>query len=101
MDRPMENSPRTSPLVAGIALLTAGLILRRVQPTFLSLPEPDGLERNDRGIRRMARKSRDGLADILPSNLTGSIGRSLIIMGLGLLTIRALDAAVDEEDALY
>lgn len=97
----MDNSPRTSPLLAGFALLGAGLVLRQIKPAFLSLPEPAELVRNDRGLRRAARKSRDGLAGLLPSNLTGSIGRSLIIMGLGLLTIRALDAMVDDKDALY
>jgi len=97
----MAKSPRSSPLLAGIALLGAGLVLRRVQPSVLSLPEPDGADHNDRGVKRAARKSRDGLAGVLPGNLTGSIGRSLIIMGAGLMAIRALDAVVDDEDALY
>ncbi|WP_037227929.1 hypothetical protein [Roseobacter sp. GAI101] len=97
----MDNSPRTSPLLAGLALVGAGLALRQIQPSVLALPEPDGLDRNDSGVRRAARKSRDGLASVLPSNLTGSIGRSLMIMGLGLVTIRALDALVDDKDALY
>jgi hypothetical protein len=97
----MDKSPRTSPLLAGLALVGAGLVLRQIQPSVLSLPQPDGADRNDRGVRRAARKSRDGLAGILPSNLTGSIGRSLMIMGLGLVTIRALDALVDDQDSLY
>lgn len=97
----MANSPRTSPLLAGIALLGAGLVVRRLKPSVLALPEPDGADRNDRGVKRAARKSRDGLAGVLPGNLTGSIGRSLIIMGAGLVAIRALDAVVDEEDSLY
>ena len=97
----MDKSPRTSPLLAGLALVGAGLVLRQIQPSVLSLPQPDSADRNDRGVRRAARKSRDGLAGILPSNLTGSIGRSLMIMGLGLVTIRALDALVDDQDALY
>ncbi len=97
----MDQSPRKSPLLAGLALVGAGLALRRIQPSVLSLPEPDGADHNDRGVRRAARKSRDGLAGVLPSNLTGSVGRSLMIMGLGLVAIRALDALVDDEDALY
>ncbi|WP_372988547.1 hypothetical protein [Sulfitobacter sp.] len=97
----MDNSPRTSPLLAGLALVGAGLVLRQIQPSVLSLPEPDKADRNDHGVRRAARKSRDGLAGLLPKNLTGSIGRSLMIMGLGLVTIRALDAIVDDKDALY
>lgn len=97
----MERSPRTSPLVAGIALVGAGLMLRLVKPAMLSLPEPDGKKRHDRGIPRAARKSRDGVAALMPSNLTGSIGRSLIIMGLGLVAVRALDSLVDDEDAIF
>ena len=97
----MDKSPRTSPLLAGLALVGAGLVLRQVQPSVLSLPSPENAHSNDRGVRRAARKSRDGLAGVLPRNLTGSIARSLMIMGLGLITIRALDALVDDEDALY
>ena len=56
---------------------------------------------HDRGLRRAARKSRNGLAMILPSNLTGSIGRSLMIMGAGLLTLRLLDLLADQDEQLY
>jgi hypothetical protein len=38
---------------------------------------------------------------ILPSNLTGSIGRSLMVMGAGLLTLRALDFLADDNERLY
>ncbi len=97
----MEN-PRQSPLLAGLALLGAGLLIRRWQPKLLDLPDtPSDTHHKDRGVRRAARKSRDGLASILPGNMTGSIGRSLIIMGAGLLLVRALDELVEDEDALF
>ncbi|NUH65018.1 hypothetical protein HTT03_06855 [Sulfitobacter sp. S0837] len=97
----MDQSPKSSPVLAGIALLGAGLLIRQWQPDALRLPEPENKHRRDRGLRRAARKSRDGLAMLLPSNLTGSIGRSLMIMGGGLLALRLLDLLVDQDEALY
>ncbi len=97
----MDQSPKSSPVLTGIALLGAGILIRQWQPGALRLPEPVNHRRRDRGLRRAARKSRDGLAMILPSNLTGSIGRSLMIMGAGLLTLRVLDLLVDQDEQLY
>lgn len=97
----MDNAPRSSPLLSGIALLIAGVFVRRLKPSFLELPEHDGSGSNDRGMSRAARKSRDGVARVLPSNLTASIGRTLIIMGAGLILVRALDELVEDEDALF
>lgn len=97
----MDQTPKSSPVLAGIVLLGAGLLIRQWQPAALELPEPENRNRRDRGLKRAARKSRDGLAGILPSNLTGSIGRSLMIMGAGLLTLRALDFLADDDDRLY
>tara|TARA_R110002049_G_scaffold23781_4_gene84497 strand:- start:2224 stop:2520 length:297 start_codon:yes stop_codon:yes gene_type:complete len=97
----MDDSPQSSPVLAGIVLLGAGLLIRQWQPDLLRLPEPENHTRRDRGLRRAARKSRDGLAGLLPSNLTGSISRTLMIMGAGLITLRALDLLVDEDEALF
>lgn len=98
----MQKKMRTSPLLSGLALLGAGLLVRRWQPELLSLPDnDDDAQDSDRGIRRAARKSRDGLAGALPGNLTGSIGRSLVIMGAGLILVRALDELVEDEDRLF
>jgi hypothetical protein len=97
----MDQSPKSSPVLAGIALLGAGLLIRQWQPDALRLPEPENRKRLDRGLARAARKSRDGLAMILPSNLTGSIGRSLMVMGAGLLTLRALDFLADDNERLF
>ena len=82
-------------------LLGAGLLTRQWQPHALNLPEPENRDRRDRGLKRAARKSRDGLAGLLPSNLTGSIARSLMIMGAGLLTLRPLDLLADDDEQLY
>lgn len=98
----MKNTPQSSPIITGLALLGAGLLVRRWRPTALTLPERGETEnRSDRGVARVARKSRDGIASILPGNMTGSIGRSLMIMGAGLIMVRALDELVEDEDALF
>lgn len=98
----MAKTPQSSPLLAGLALLGAGLVMRRWQPGVLELPgKPDNAKSKDRGMRRIARKSRDGLASVLPGNLTGSIARSMMIMGAGLILVRALDELVEDDDALF
>jgi hypothetical protein len=97
----VENPQRRSPLLAGLALLGAGLLVRGWQPRLLDMPEPSGDEPRDQGVARAARKSRDGLAQVMPGNLTGSIGRSLVLMGAGLIMVRALDLLVEDDDALF
>ena len=97
----METPQRTSPLLAGLALLGAGVLIRQWQPTLLELPDPDSRPRRDRGVARLARKSRDGLAQVLPTNLTGSIARSLMFVGAGLMLVRLLDMLVEDDDALF
>lgn len=96
-----EPSPQSSPLIIGAALLGAGLILRNWQPSALSLPEPPEIPHSDSGLQKGARRTRDILARFLPGNMTGSIGRTLLIMGAGLVLIRLLDMAVDESEALF
>lgn len=97
----MNKPSFASPIITGLALLGAGLLVRRWQPTALSLPDRVEKEHRDRGIARAARRSRDGLATVLPTNMTGSIGRSLIVMGAGLILVRALDELVEDDDALF
>lgn len=97
-----QPSPATAPILAGLALLGMGLLVRRWQPAALTLPDnPDSDGRRDRGLSKAARKSRDGVASVLPGNMTGSIGRTMMIMGAGLILVRALDELVEDEDALY
>ncbi|MDF1728310.1 MAG: hypothetical protein P1U53_11240 [Sulfitobacter sp.] len=97
-----QPSPATAPILAGLALLGLGLLVRRWQPAALTLPEsPDGESQRDAGLSKAARKSRDGVAAVLPGNMTGSIGRTLLIMGAGLIMVRALDELVEDDDALF
>ncbi len=100
----MSTTPRSigrSPLLIGAALLAGGLLLRQWQPAVLSLPEPEDRRHRDRGRRRAFRQARDGIARFLPSNMTGSLGRSLAIMGTGLVLVRLLDMAVDDDETLF
>ena len=94
-------TPEASPLLIGAALLGAGLVLRNWQPSALSLPEPPDIPRQSTGLQKAARLGRNVLARFLPGNLTGSIGRTLLIMGAGLVLVRLLDMAVDESEALF
>lgn len=73
----MRIAPETSPMLIGAALIGAGLLLRRVEPDALSLPDKPDVAHRDSGARRAARITRDGIAKVLPSNLTGSVGRTL------------------------
>jgi len=97
----MPPAPQSSPLLIGAALLGAGLILRNWQPSALSLPEPPDVPHRDSGWQKAARRTRDVFARVLPGNMTGSIGRTLVIMGAGLVLIRLLDMAVDDQEALF
>ncbi len=98
MTRP---APAVAPLILGAALIGGGLLLRKWQPQALALPERPARPHRDRGARRMARLTRDGIARILPGNLTGSIGRTLLIMGAGLVLVRLFDLAVEDGEELF
>ena len=97
----MKAPARTSPFLLGAALLGAGLVLRQWEPEALRLPERPTRPHLDRGASRMARKTRDLIARILPGNMTGSMGRTLVIMGAGLVLVRLLDMAADEQERLF
>lgn len=98
MNDPM---PQTSPLVTGAVLLAAGLLLRQWQPRALRLPGPPTAEIHERRTARVTRRVRDGIVRILPANLTGSIGRTLAIAGIGLILVRLLDMTVDDDATLF
>ena len=98
----MKDPLPASPVVAGLVLLGVGLLVRSWEPAVLRLPEPaQDVVRNDRGIARAARVARDGIAAVLPRNLTKSVARSMMIVGAGLVLVRALDELVHDEDALF
>ncbi|QFT64680.1 hypothetical protein SAMN05421853_101184 [Roseivivax halotolerans] len=98
-----ENSASYAPFLIGIAMVGFGLALRRTEPNTLSLPEPNRPARlkDVKSGRDAARVARDGIARFIPANLTGSLGRTLILMGGATIAVRALDELVDDEGPDY
>ncbi|KAF0677351.1 hypothetical protein [Profundibacterium mesophilum] len=95
-----RRPPRHSPFAVGAILLGIGVLLRLWRPSFLDLPErPRG--RSGRGLTAAAHRTQDGIAAVLPGNLTGGVGRSLILLGAGLIALRALDEIVDDDQRLF
>ncbi|WP_108484973.1 hypothetical protein [Oceaniglobus ichthyenteri] len=97
----MKPEPKNNPLLSGLAMLGFGLLLRRWQPAVLTMPNRSRPNGRDTGLTRAVRHTRNGVATVLPGNLTGSIGRSLILAGAGLIAIRALDLLVEDDDSLF
>lgn len=97
-DAPVESSP----LIAAAALVGMGIALRQLKPDLLDLPDGDTSRPHlDRGMSRKVRKTRDGIARILPSNLVHSLGNSLMLLGGGIALLRLLDEAVDDQERLF
>ncbi|ETX29960.1 hypothetical protein [Roseivivax isoporae] len=92
-----------APFLIGLAMVGVGLAARQVEPEALRLPKPGAKARlrDVRSGRDAARAARDGLAGLLPSNLTRSVGRTMILMGAALIAVRALDELVDDDSAEY
>ncbi len=99
----MSRDPGYVPILLGLAMVGIGFAARRVEPELLSLPEPSGRVRirDIRGGRDAARAARDGIAGLIPRNLTASLGRTLMLMGGALIVVRALDELVDDDSASY
>jgi hypothetical protein len=90
------------PIVAGAALVICGILLMQLDPKLLAMPQPrkareTWLARFRRGDRlgAAAQRARDALVEILPANLTGSIGRALVVAGAGVMLVRLLDQLAD------
>ena len=99
----MSRDPGYAPLLLGLAMVGIGFAARRVQPDVLRLPEPGGHMRlrDVRGGRDAARVARDGIAGLIPRNLTASLGRTLMLMGGALIVVRTLDELVDDDSVEY
>ena len=95
MDRylPATRRERLSPLVYAGGMLAVGAALLIAKPRIGQVPRStlsgDRPTRSRR--RRAAQGSRDVIAPFAPSNVTDSIGRSLMIGGVALALTRLLD----------
>ncbi|QQA42452.1 hypothetical protein [Pelagovum pacificum] len=87
---------RLMPVLVAGGLLAAGALLLRVDPGSAQVPSPARYGDAPRGsrFRRAAQASRDTIAPLAPSNLTDSIGRSLVIGGAALILTRFFDELV-------
>ncbi|GAA4217898.1 hypothetical protein J4E08_14960 [Sagittula sp. NFXS13] len=87
---------RMSPLVYGAGMIAAGLLLKKVNPRFGTLPNPlqyGASRKKSRGVKA-ATFARDRAANFAPGNVTTKLGKSLILGGAAMLTARILDEAV-------
>lgn len=90
------------PLLLGAGLVGLGVLLRVLRPRALDLPRRDTPLRRPRNASRgeVARFARDGITEVLPDNLSDSVGRSLLLIGAGLIVARALDEIADDDGLL-
>ncbi|QDC08392.1 hypothetical protein FHY55_03650 [Oceanicola sp. D3] len=90
---------RLVPVAVACGLVAAGALLWRAKPQALQIPDPVPLGANPSHslLRRVARHSRDSVHKIAPSNISVSLGRSLVIAGGALLLTRLLDEIAGED----
>ncbi|MCO6383630.1 MAG: hypothetical protein JXQ91_17120 [Vannielia sp.] len=94
-----DTRNRLLPVAVACGLVAAGALLWRAKPRALEIPDPTPLAGNpSRSLfKRMARRSRDGVHKVAPSNISVSLGRSLVIAGGALLVTRLLDELAGED----
>ncbi|MBY6003463.1 hypothetical protein KUV62_06075 [Salipiger bermudensis] len=84
---------RLMPVAYAGGLLAIGAALLIAKPRLGHVPPPnrmgDGPRRSR--LRRAAQRGRDGVQAFAPTNVTDSLGRSLILGGVALLLARVLD----------
>ncbi|APZ53471.1 hypothetical protein [Salipiger abyssi] len=90
---PATRRARFAPFVYAGGLLAIGTALLVSKPRIGKVPEPRQMGNAPRRsrLRRAAQHGRDGAQAFAPSNVTDSVGRSLILGGVALLAARALD----------
>ncbi|MEC7762627.1 MAG: hypothetical protein VX874_12035 [Pseudomonadota bacterium] len=94
-DRLLERATndRVAPVLYAGGMLALGIALIVAKPRIGNVPKP--LARGDESsagrLRRAAIRGRDGVEAFAPSNVTDSLGRSLILGGAALLVARVLD----------
>lgn len=88
-----SRAGRVAPVAYAAGMLIAGAILLAVKPRLGHVPEPKQMGDGPRktALRRAAQIGRDNVEVFAPTNVTDSIGRSLLLGGTALLLVRLLD----------
>ena len=96
--------PEAKPVIAGLLIFGAGVLIRNYQPTFLNLPQPvqervSALERFRAGNRAqgIAIGLRDSLLMLLPRNFMDWLGRGLITFGGAMAAAKLIDLMIDDD----
>ncbi|WP_373355887.1 hypothetical protein [Pseudoroseicyclus sp. CXY001] len=95
-----SREERLVPLAYAGGMLAIGAALLLARPGIGEVPEASPLGHAPRRgrLRRAAHWARDGLQSFAPTNVTDSLGRSLVIGGAALLLTRLLDEVAGPED---
>lgn len=89
---PVSRKERLAPYVYAGGMLAVGAALLVAKPGIGKVPNPKhGGHGPRRGVRKAAQVGRDNVQTFAPSNVTDSIGRSLMIGGAALFLTRLLD----------
>ena len=96
--------PEAKPVIAGLMIFAAGVLMRNYQPTFMNLPQPmqesrSAIEQFRAGNRAqgIAVGIRDSLLMMLPHNFMDWLGRGLITFGGAMAAAKLIDLIIDEE----
>ena len=91
------KNEKVAPVLYSAGMLAIGSLLLAGKPRLGEVPKAaHGGDRKRRSRwRRAAQKSRDAADSFAPSNLSDSMGRSLLIGGAALLLTRLLDEAAN------
>ena len=98
-DRPksldLQPSERLTPLLYAGGLIGIGAALLWSKPSLGHVPTPALTKegKNPSRSRRVARRGRDAVGSLAPTNVTDSLGRSLVLGGVALMLARLLDEA--------
>ena len=97
---PGARNNRLFPVIYAGGMLAAGLALLIAKPGIGRVPEARQAKDapGDQRVRRAAQAGRDAAHHFAPTNVTDSIGRSLVIGGAALLLTRLLDEASGRND---
>ncbi|MGZ9811060.1 hypothetical protein ACXN5S_11400 [Pseudoroseicyclus sp. H15] len=91
-----SNRDRLVPVVYAGGMVALGAAMLAAEPWVGEVPEAklSGDDKPKGLLRKSARMGRDGAQALAPTNVTDSIGRSLLIGGIALLLTRILDEIV-------